>query len=124
MKLIMPNNQRLFLPDHIPLEEKIEIVNGILKEWEDYFRLAWHSPKTKFCLHSLGSYLCWGYHRDKNRAENSRIEDKYVWSKKKEKRVEYGDGITFNFSDLSMEDKITLGVPHCYNDEETEENQK
>jgi len=120
MKLLLPNNKKIYLPDNASLEERKEKVNEILNEWEDYFRKAWHSSKTKIALHVLASYLCWGYHKDKNAEKGKRTEDKYVWSNQKEKKVKYGDGVTILFSDLSMKDKIRLGVPHCYNDENEE----
>ena len=122
MKLTLPNNEDLYLPDEVPLAQKLKIVDAILDEWEDYFREAWYTPRTKACLYSLASYLCRGYHRDKNVAKGKRLEDTYVWSRMKEKRVRFGDGVTVLFSDLPKWIKIRLGVPHCYN--EDEENQE
>ena len=119
MKLLLPNDEKIYLPDDASLEDRKAKVKEILNKWEDYFRESWYTSKTKYALHLLASYLCWGYHKEK---ENGK-EDKYVWSRRKEKKVKYGDGITTLFSDLSMKDKIQLGIPHCYN-EEIEEKQE
>jgi len=123
MKLLLPNGRKIYLPDTISLEEKMKIVNGIIIEWEDYFRASWNTPKTKACLSILATYLCRGFHRDKNVTQGKRVEDPYVWSKKKEQRVKFGDGITILFSEMSTVEKIQLGIPHCYN-EEIEEKQE
>lgn len=57
MKLILPNNEVVFLDDNFAeLQKKIE-VDKILSTWGDYFSKTWKLPKTKICLDILSTYL-------------------------------------------------------------------
>lgn len=105
MKLRLPNGDIRYLDTSLSLEERKEVVNGILEEWNDYFQKSWELRKTQVCLDILGNYIC--LVKD---GEDKNKEDKYIMSKTKIKHMEKGNKKNTIFSDLSKEKKLAFGL--------------
>lgn len=107
MKIQLPDGRQHILDENITLEEKLKIVEYLVKEFDSIIRINWHSYSVKFFLDSLASYIVW--HKE---PKEKGLEDKKVLSRKKiEKLTRYKKtSKQINFSDLPTEfKKILLG---------------
>jgi 23S rRNA A2030 N6-methylase RlmJ len=105
MKLILPNGEQRYLDESLPYSDRVKIVQEITDEWEDHFRKNWERHKTKICLDVLSTYLC-----VVKEEEDKHKEDKYILSATKVKRMIRGDKKVTNFSSLSDDDMLLLGL--------------
>lgn len=58
MKIILPNGEKRELDVGISYEERRQVVDEILEEWNDYFT-RYRNKKTLVCLDVLTTYLCY-----------------------------------------------------------------
>ncbi|NBI28613.1 hypothetical protein [Chengkuizengella marina] len=106
MKLKLPNGEKIKLNTSFEYKERLEAVNNILLDWEDYFYKTWDQKKTSVCLEILSNYLC----MVKDKGEDKNIEDKYILSNYKMKKLKRGDKRMTNFTDLKSYHKKLLGI--------------
>lgn len=102
MKIQLPNGQRHELDDGISLDEKVEVVEKLVSEWERIIILNWNSNSVRFFLDSLANYLVW--HKED---PNDITEDKEVMSRNKTNRLHRGR-IDTPFSSLNSNQKELL----------------
>lgn len=102
MKIQLPNGQRHELDDGISLDEKVLVVEKLVKDWERIIILNWNSNSVRFFLDSLANYLVW--HKE---IPNDISEDKEVMSKNKTNRL-YRGRVDIPFSSLNSHQKELL----------------
>jgi 23S rRNA A2030 N6-methylase RlmJ len=115
MKLKLPNGDSIKLDTSLPLEERKEVVDRILKEWNSYFESSWELINTKVCLDVLSNYLC--LVKDGNKKNK---EDKYIMSVTKIKHMQRGNAKSSNFSCLPQDQRQLLGLVDHNNDESSD----
>lgn len=91
------------------LETEIEL-DDLKITIEDYFRLNWDRHKTKVCLDIIGYYLS-------KSPELRNKHDKEVMSWTKESKMKNGNSNYINFSNLSHDRQLELGLKD-YEDED------
>lgn len=100
MKLHLPNGDIVELDLKLPLEQKKQIVDGILKEWNDYFIEHFNSMQVRICLDKIGTYLS----RDGSPTDNE------VISRTKFRKMIRGHDREIHFDNLSFDVKKLLGI--------------
>lgn len=91
-------------------EEKREFVDNILSSesciaglsWEEYFRETWNKRNTEVAIDIISNYIC--------KINDYKIEDKEVMSRDKVRKMEKGNERVSNFSNLSLGDKVSIGI--------------
>lgn len=93
----------------LPSEEKKKIVEGILQETvtvnneemsvEEYFNLTFNIQSTKIAMELLAYFMI---------KEHKQRED--ILSGEAMKKMNRGSKFSTNFSDLSLTDKVSLGI--------------
>jgi hypothetical protein len=108
MKIQLPNGQQTTLDENISLEEKLDVVDELLNEWDKIIHSNWESNGIKFFIDSLSNYLVW-HKEDREKGKRGK-EDKEILSKKKvEKLHKYKKtSREINFSDLPKTSKDLL----------------
>lgn len=107
MKILLPH-KTVNLDSSLSIEEKKEVVENLLSEkiefhaetmtLEEYLSYTWEKPNSKVIMDMLAYYLT---------KEEKNLE---VLSHKKENEISKGSERYTNFSNLSEEDKETLGI--------------
>lgn len=101
MKIQLPSGQKTTLDDDINLEEKKQVVEDLVTEFEDAIIRNWHSNSVKFFLDALTNYLVW--HKEPEESTH----DKEVMTRNKTNRMLRGRK-DIPFSNLSSIDKEKL----------------
>lgn len=106
MKIQLPNGEKLTLDNNISLEEKLLLVEDLIKEW-DYFTIEnFNSLSVIIFYDGLADYLIWHKEEDVKWKE-----DKEVLSVKKIKQMNGKlKSKSIPFSSLSTEYKEMLGI--------------
>lgn len=102
MKIQLPNGQQRNLDDNLTIDEKKEVVVGLVEEFDDIIHSNWDGNAVKFFLDSMTNYLVW--HKSE---EESGKHDKEVMSRNKTNRMIRGRK-DIPFSDLSAKDREQL----------------
>ena len=106
MKIQLPNGERLNLDENITLQEKLEKVEDLTKEWESTIQHNWESISVRYFLDGLANYLVW--HKEK---EAKGKQDKEVLSIFKVEKMEgKRKANSTPFSSLSKTKKDFLGI--------------
>ncbi len=108
MKLKLPNDEEINLDINLTYDKKIEVVNKILKDYENYFHKYWDTQKVRICLDIMGSYLC----------HKKNIHDKEIISRKRFGEMVYGNDKYIPFSCLTVEEQLLLGIIDLNDEEE------
>lgn len=108
MDLKLPNGKEIILDENLNITEKIDIVNSLVEEWENFCIENWTNYNVKFFLDNLSNYLVW--HKEDREKDKRGKEDKFILSKKKvEKLTKFKkNSKCINFSDLNNNEKGML----------------
>lgn len=101
MKLLLPNGDKIKLDTTLSYEERLAKTNEILAEWQEYFYEKFDNAKVRVCLDVLTNYLIL-VKKDK--------KDNTVLTNYKVKQMDRGNEFYSNFSNLSKEKQINLGL--------------
>lgn len=104
----LPNGEERKLSNDNTIEQKVEVCNSLLKEFDDYILDSSGSPNVTYFLNGLANYLCW--HKNDN---TERDRQNGIMSNGKEKEMErkrYHGRYRKDtlFSDLSLSDEIKI----------------
>lgn len=105
MQLLLPNGNKVFLDKSLDYAERVKVVESILSDWEEHFRKTWDMNKTKISLDVLSTYLV-----VTKEEEDRTKEDKFIMSPTKMRKMLRGDPKKTNFSDLTYEQRLGLGM--------------
>ncbi len=103
LNLILPNNKKIKLPGGKTYQERLDIINGILAEYEDVFSEYWESSRTKTSLNIMADYLS----RSKEFRENN---PNPTLGANRKQRLYKGDKDMIPFSSLHKQTKELLGL--------------
>lgn len=103
MRVVTPDNKTIFLDDKADLDERMKIVKQLTEQYQEYYDNAWETNSVKFFLDRLSTYVNTGF-------KEKYTHDKEVLSLSKLKKMNRGDKRVRNFSDLSLEKKVRLGL--------------
>lgn len=102
MKLLTLDHQTIDLDTSLPFGERLLIFNQIYDRYKDTIEKSWTQRRTEIFLDVLCNYL---YPLD-----TSNRTDKLLLSKRKYREMVRGTEKYVNFSNMSPEDKILLGI--------------
>lgn len=80
MLIKLPNGEERELSNDLPIEEKIELCDELVIEFDEYIHQSWGEHSVSYFLTGLANYLCW--HKDE---ENYRDKEKGILSNNREK---------------------------------------
>jgi hypothetical protein len=103
VKIYLPTGQKVDIDNSLSLEDKMEVVDSLIREHEEYIIENWDNKFVKFFLENLANYLVWHKMEAKNK------EDKEILSMKKLEKMNRGGGM-INFSQLGESDRERLGL--------------
>lgn len=105
MNLQLPNGDRISLPNHNNIEERMFEVENLIDEFDLYITNNPISPKIIYFLNGLSNYLVWFKDED-----SINKNDKIVLSKEKMSKMNKYDPKNIPFSSLSTEEQFKYGV--------------
>lgn len=106
MKIQLPDGKGKYLDNNISLEDKLNIVEELIEEWNHAIRLNWESNSVRFFLNGLANYLVW--HKE---TEDKGKEDKLVLSMRKiEEMIGERKSRSIPFTYLSKSQKERIGL--------------
>jgi hypothetical protein len=108
MNLYLPDGKKVFLKGNLLYEERKQLVQSIIDEWEWYFTEYWNNPKTIACLDMMARYL--------SRASDFKDIEKPTLSTRKHAALEQGDWNCRLFSDLPKHTKMKIGIEDIIED--------
>lgn len=103
MNLRLPNGNDIKLDNNLNKDERLQLVNGLLEEWQIYFIEHWNQSNVRVCLDILSGYIC-------SSTIEKHKEDKYIMSRVKFKRMIKGNKKQVNFSNLDPQLKYLFGL--------------
>lgn len=105
MKIQLPNDSRIDLPNHKTIEERMCVVDELLKEFDDCLLSNPLSTKNTYFLNGLSNYLVWF-----KEEEDIKKVDKEILSKGQMSKMNKYDQRMIPFSALSKEDTLEYGI--------------
>lgn len=73
MKVVLPNQQAIYLDHELEIDEKMKIVESLLCEWEEIIYENWLSDSVKCFLDSLATFLLWKKKKDKSMLSKNQL---------------------------------------------------
>lgn len=114
MRLKLPHRE-VVLDSDLTYPERNELIKKLLSEKynedltvEEYFQETWNIQHTIICMDMIGYYLSKG--NVPLNDDGTKPQDDEVLSHKKQKEIEQGTRKYSNFSNLSLTDKVSLGL--------------
>lgn len=105
MNLQLPNGDRISLPNHTNIEERMFEVENLIEEFDIYITNNPLSPKIIYFLNGLSNYLVWFKDED-----SINKNDKEVLSKDKMSKMNKYDSNSIPFSSLSPDEQSKYGI--------------
>ena len=103
MKVVLPDNTKIYLPGNNTYDERLQIVEDVLARCGNYYVETWDLQRTRTTLDILATYL--------SRAKEFRTENPSpVLSRRKQRDLDRGTDKCIPFSHLSNTWKIMFGL--------------